>query len=182
MELGFNLVEDNSSSPITIETLSLEMMFDLIKCFSAKIQPEDVEARYKLDRANINEINYGIIPKNVIELFYYQLQAVKLAIIDIVIGNFHIGNVPEDITIETEDWIWGIPPTNVNELKETLYYIVSRDFYEQGSWVYAITEGDFESLKPFLDAVVDYSIMFTNDGDYNSFSNLIKNKFPFIQD
>lgn len=181
--MGFNLVNIEQSASITIDTLTEVMMQDLITCYAADIPSVDVEARHMLTERTGLSPTYSIIPKGVVDEFYFQLDMVKQVIIDIVIGNYHTGiTVPEDITIETEDWQWGNTPANVDELKNTLFFIISRDFHEQGTWIYDFTNGDFEILRPFLNAIVDLSIGYTSGGDFNTFVTLVKNANPFTQD
>lgn len=179
--MGFNLIKQEETIQITIDSLTSEMMQDLIACYAADIPSCDVEARYLLERADINP-TYPIIPKDVVDLFYGQLDIVKNVIIDIIIGNWHTGSiVPDDITIETEDWQWGNTPDNKQELKDILFFIISRDFNEAGTWIYDFTQGNFEYIRPFLDLIVDLSIAHTDGGDYNDCVTLIKENYPFTQ-
>lgn len=179
--MGFNLVKENNQINITIDSLTSEMMSDLIACYAADIPSTDVESRFLLERANINP-QYPIIPKDVIDLFYSQLDIVKSVIINIIIGNWHTGLVvPSDITIETEDWQWGNTPATKQELKDILFFIISRDFNEAGTWIYEFTQGNFEYIRPFLDLIVDLSIAHTDGGDYDECVILIKENYPFIK-
>jgi hypothetical protein len=176
--MGFNLVKQQEQVNITINDLSGQMMQDLIICYSVDIPPGDVEARYLLkERAGI-EPDYPIIPANVISEFYIQLDIVKQTIIDIIVGNYHTG-----LYVDNRDglWIWGNTPTGVTELKQTLFFIISRDFNENGNWIYQYTQGNFEVLRPFLDAVVDLSLTYTTGYDYSLFVDLIKTNYPFVQ-
>lgn len=181
--MGFNLVNIAQPVSITIDTLTVEMLQDLITCYAADIPSEDVEARYLLTERTGLTPTYPVIPRDVVDQLYFQLDAVKQVIIDIVIGNYHTGVVvPEDTTTETPDWEWGNTPLTVDELKETLFFIINRDFHEQGTWIYDFTDGDFETLRPFLNAIVDLSIAYTSDNDFDVFVNLVKSANPFTQD
>lgn len=179
MAAGFNLVEEKEQVSVTIDTLTAEMIGDLIICYAAKIEPSDVESRYRLKERTGIVPTYPIIPRDVVEMFYTQIDTVRNTIIDVVIGKFHIGNVPADITIETGTWVWGVAPTTVQELKDSLFYIISRDFSEQGTWIYDFVQGNFEVLRPFLNNVVDLSIHYTAESNFENFAILIKNKYPF---
>ena len=169
--MKFNLVQPIQES-ITINSLTIQMISDLILCWGADIPAEDVEARYLIkERVNV-EMNYQIISKSVIDEFYSQVEMVKDGIIAIVKGYYHTGLKEGD-----PDWIRGVTPTGVTELKDTLYMVVQRDYYESSTWIYTITEDDFEAIKPFLDSIVDLCIQYTAGGDYSVFVNLIESNY-----
>jgi hypothetical protein len=180
--MGFNLIKQEEQVLITINSLTGQMMQDLITCYAADIPSNDIEAKYLLTERTGIIPNYPTIPASVIDEFYLQLDMVKSVIIDLIVGNWHTGNVvPQDQITLTPDWQWGYTPVDSQELKDKLFWIVQRDFHEQGIWIYDYTHGDFTVLRPFLNAIVDLSIGYTSGGDYNVFVNLIKSNYPFTQ-
>lgn len=170
--MGFNLVNKNNSVVITINSLTSEMIHDLIKCYAYDIPSCDVEARYMLEQRAGIKPNYPIISSNVVDEFYTQLGIVTNGIIAIINGWYHYGTSPDNI-----DWLKGNTPLTSDELKDTLFFITKRDFYETSSWIYEFTIGNFDYIKPFLIAVTDLSIKCTANGDYNTFVNLIKENY-----
>jgi hypothetical protein len=170
--MGFNLIRPAASIDITINNLTPQMMNDLIVCYANDIESSDVEARFLLKERTGLEPNYPIIASSVVDEFYTQLDTVKNGVIAIINGWYHYGTSPENV-----DWVKGETPLTVNELKETLFFLTKRDFYESSSWIYGFTEGNFDFIKPFLVAVVDLSIAYTAGGDFDLFVTLIKENY-----
>ena len=162
--MSFNLNINNKIEEISIDTLTFEMINDLIICYANDIAIEDIEIRYLLkERTDINP-QYPIIRKEVISQFYEQLELVKTGIFNIIKGNYHIG----------DDFHQGTTPLTIQELKDILFIIIVRDFYEENSWIYNFTKNDFNILRPFSDKIVDLVILYSTNNDYDKLIKIIK--------
>jgi len=178
--MGFNLIQQQEQVSITIDSLTGQMMQDLIACYAADIPAVDVEARYLLTERTGVIPDYPIIPSIVIDEFYGRLDMVKQVIIDSIIGNYHTG-----LHQDNRDglWLWGTTPTSVQELKDTLAFIIFRDAIEIGEgWLYDAVIYAPESIRPLLDGIIDLSIAYTSGGDYDVFVSLIKSNYSFTQE
>jgi len=168
--MGFNLVPKQDQVNITINNLTPKMMSDLIRCYAADVSPENFESRFMIPQGIF--MDYPIVPKQVVEEFYQQLDMVKGCIKDVIICNYHTG-------IEgTDSWIQGTLPTDIQDLKDTVFMIIIREFENYSAeWIYAYTQGDFNNMKPFVDAIVDACVMYTSGGDFNTFVTLIQEHY-----
>jgi hypothetical protein len=205
--VGFRIITTPESISIDINSLTPQMLSDLITCFAYDIVPEDVECRYLIKERVGLEMNYPIIDKSVISKFYELLDELADCIRDIIIGNYHTGSKVVVINpvdnqwyyinssgefngLATQDdinaWVWGKPIDSINDNINTLEYwvnfVVKRDFYEEGTWMFTYSQGDFSSITPFINNCV---YLFINANDNGTFKDAIINiqqQFPFIQE
>jgi len=174
--MGFNLTPKQENVTITINDLSSQMISDLITCYAADIPEEDVECRHLLTQRTGLNPTYPIISKDVVRTFYDELDLVKMCIQDVIVCNYHLGQEGQS------NWIQGTTPTNVQDLKDTVFIIIAREFTNYGaSWIFQYAQGDFNNLKPFSYAIVDECIFFTSCGNYTNFVALVKaNYVPLV--
>jgi len=174
--MSFKVINLEPTPPMDITDLTSEMISDLLICYAMDVSPEDVECRHMLTERTSLTPTYPIIPKDIVSVFYGQLDIVKQTIIDIIIGNYHTG-----LYSDNRDglWLWGNTPLTVTSLKDWLFFICKRDFNEAGTWIYEISQGDFQSLRPFFDAGVDLFLEANDHGDYDTVVDYIKEQYPF---
>ena len=174
--MGFNLNREVQTVSIDINSLTPEMMNNLMVFYSVDIPAEDVESGFRITERCGIKTTYPIISKEVVQQFYDQLDMVVQGIVNIVNGNYHTGQYEDN---RDGLWLWGNSPTTVQELKDTLCMVTERDFFTETDWIYSFTAGDFNYVKPFLIAIVDLTIGYTTYGDYNNFVQLVQEVYPF---
>jgi hypothetical protein len=168
--MGFNLSKKPETISITIDSLTQRMIGDLIIFYSKDIESIDVQMDNGIFERTGIIIDYPRISKETVNAFYMQMDALLICIIDVIVQEFHIlyerdsqtnelvisyGDVPEDIITETETWVRGPKPLTITEVKQWTEYVIRRDYFEVGTWMFDFTEGQFDYLIPFIEGSID---------------------------
>jgi hypothetical protein len=167
-DLGFNLApqQQQVTEPTNILGLTAYDITYLITCFACSIPSIDVQFIYKItERTGIT--NPPMIMQDITDQFYAQLNILKNTITDLINCNYHIGDDDDPAA-----WIPGTTPATVQDLKDTLFYIVAREFNNYGGeWMYNLNNGSesISLLQQFMNNVVDLCVQQTSGGDYNLF-------------
>lgn len=175
--MGFKIIPDDNPPPITINDLTPDMIFELINCYALDYDPSDVECRVPA-HDGVVPMNYPIINKEVVKEFYEQLDIFTTVVRDVIIGNYHTGLVVDPNSFL---WKWGTTPATPEDLKYWVFFVIKRDFNEQGTWLYTLTEGDVSALQSFIYSAVDLFLQANDHGDYNLVVSKIKAAYPFTQ-
>ena len=180
---GFQIVGNDAPVTVTVESLTVPMLLDLILFFSLRKDPADVEARTPTGDMILNSnnklvslslMNYPIIPKEVVSSFYSQLERVTIVIKDVILGHFHTDNEFRSDGIYMFD---GSPCATIDDLKYWCFHIIKRDFFLSATWMYEFAHGDFERLKPFLNRCIDLFVAVNDHGDFDIVCSNIRTKF-----
>jgi hypothetical protein len=198
--MSFNLIKPKDPIIIDINSLTPQMIQDLITFYSYDIDPFDVQMNSGIFEKTGIVIDYYRIEKDVVKNFYDQLDGLKSCVIDVVVGNYHTGlkalifsenewhyinkngttnglALQEDI----DAWIWGETPLTIESLIEWTFFVIKRDFFSEEEWIYTYSEGDFDQIKPFIEFTIYLMLYVTTGGDYDLLVNLIKENYPFTQ-
>lgn len=166
--MGFRIVTLAEVPAISVDSFTSQMIGDLITFYAMDMPSENVECRVPA-HLGIAVMNYPILSRNLIDDFYHQLDILNEVIRDIIIGDYHIDSVFDPTGNYS---IWGEPIQDLADLKFWTFEICKRDFNEQGEWLYTISQGDFETLRPFFDQCVD---LFIANNDHGSFDEAVAN-------
>lgn len=177
--MGFKIVNLAQTASILIDQLDPQQIFDLINCYASDYTAEDIECR-KPDHDGLIIMNYPIITKEVVQQFYEQLDLFRETVKDIIVGNYHIGHI---VGATDGTWVWGRNDlSTIADIQYWVFFIIKRDFAEEGTWLYTLTEGNVDALQSFIYSAVQLFIQANDHGDTATALNNIRTQYPFIQD
>jgi hypothetical protein len=163
--MGFQIVNIPSpSAAIDINSLSPDMISDLMICYANNVDPVDFEARYNLPKNLL--LNYPIINRTVVSEFYSELDSFVKGLIAVIQGNFYVSGAT-----------MGSQPTCMTDVQNNMNLIIQRDFYLHNTWLYSYSQGDFSALEPFI--LNGINMFFAaNGGDFNTVCSAVLAAYP----
>lgn len=162
--MGFQIVNITTlPPPITINSLTPDMINDLIVCYANNIDPLNVQARYNLPKGLL--LDYPIIGADVVQEFYDQLYDLTWGIVAVITDTYTISGST------------GPAPHSITDVQNYCFELIENVFFTQESWLYTYSNGNFNAIKPFITQCINIFFQ-VNGGDFATVSAAVIAAYP----